>query len=201
MATIWCNVEVVCYWCRMKEVYMMITYYQLRDRIGVRYGFGSKSVDMGLVPEEIQSEGMPAILRYAAKICGEYLKDRKARVKIRSNAIADRIRDTNYPIRSIHPEGIVLEGRIVRSHAKDSKVLVQLEAPVVSTRTISLNYPTCMASSLAGHHVWDREGHLTEYCIQDASRQLIRLYDDHMLREKYGDVVSLVEDLNDAHRP
>lgn len=200
---------------------MEISYYHQDGRVGVFYNLDIEEIDeflksgaqgeafdicdlteidMGLVPEKIQSQGKAAIKEYAFKISQARHKRKIADAYKLVRKIKLRQSTVNRPIEIEHESGVTLYGRML-SNDKGYGVRVFLEKPRKSRKSVLFNYPTCRGESVCGCHVFDDFGNLTERVIGDSRNALIELYDGIIARKKYGKQLNLVNDLNGRREP
>lgn len=202
---------------------MHIEYYERDGRIGVKYavdpggpewdqlrkGFHGETEleriksmdlkpDLGLIPAKIQAQGQEVIARHAHEICRQHLEERIEKAEAFDRERIARMGRTNLPMRVISPnDGVMLHGRIVSAELY-YKIVVVLEQPF-SCRTTPYANPTCWAASMVGHRTYDLDtGELTPWAIEDAKQKLVQIYEYEKRRRKHGDVLQVVEELNDS---
>lgn len=195
---------------------MRIRYYQQNGRVGVSYELDFEEIDvfmksdvqgkefslrnltginLGLVPEEVQSKGKEAIKEYAEKICRERHEQKVAEAYKTVEMAKQRRSSVDRVIDTVHANGTKLIGRILNNN-KGKGVRVFLEKPYRSEESIVFMYPTCFAEAMGGRQVFDDYGNLTERVIKDSCNALIGLYDGIITREKHGKQIDLVNELN-----
>lgn len=144
----------------------------------------------GRVPKNIKKQGKEIIKSYVREQIKNYLTAEVSQQKKDENFQ----KNPDFPI-STKYDGQKLEGKIIL--AKVRYFRVRLETPLQGEMN-SLNYG--FASAMAGHHIFSRDESnnltLSEMTVNDAKDILIEIYEAEKNKIKYGDMIKLVDELN-----
>ncbi len=202
---------------------MRIEYYQKEGRIGIRYSLVSMVLsnelsmdllheieklfalepeqelrDIGFVPEEIQAQGKQTILAFGRDLCVKDFSDLRNRAKRKVQKSSNRVAMVDLEIQIVHSTGVALMGR-VRKHP-DKGILVTLEIPFKLQEGEQIHYPTSFAEAMSGERIFNEDGSLSNGAKKHSRQAIIKLYEDEILRQRYGGVLKLMEELNEAGR-
>lgn len=141
----------------------------------------------GVVPREIQERGIEAIKEYVEHQVKASVAEHQQRLE-ESDYI---VRNLNIPI-EIEYKGYQLKGKIVS--AEDNTLLVRLEAPYQGESSVRYGF----GAGKSGHHIFDKNGGLSESAIQSAIELLQSIFEREEHNQQHKEVIDLANQLNEG---
>lgn len=133
------------------------------------------------VPDSIISKGKVAITKYVGERMDNHIYQTK-KDKIASRKRAERISHTNIPVTVSH-DNQDLKGRVIRYKGKGDRgiITIILESPKKYIGDDSIY--SSFGMSMAGIRVFDDEGNLTKWALDESKESLIRIYEKNRKKE------------------
>lgn len=171
--------------------------YSELERACLSCDFSWSRGSIGFVSDDIQRQGVEAIEKCAREAVEKDLAGRLAQARIILHQVKERMQSTRFPLRAVH-EGVTLKG--CAKYNGQGAIVIRLEEPFALERGWIIDYPRCLASAVAGHRVFNKDGTVTDMARRDAEKYLVKLYEEEVRRRKYGDVLDMVASLNAKSR-